>query len=187
MGRLSLVVASTLSVAFLFFLSFIDGSDSFSQSAFSRNLQVSQSQFLEQYGYSPDHFSSVFLEHAFPFSSFTKYDGQDFTSLFANSVAASDKFLVVGSHGYSKKKIFIMSFLFVLNKLFFKKLDLYSGMVRIFEPLSASEWKASASIYSPLYDANFGISVDIDGDVIVVGANAVGWCFYFCTMRWYVI
>ena len=110
--------------------------------------------FQSKYGYLPSYFEDIFVKNAYPISAYTTFAGADYTSLFANSVATNDKYVVVGSHGY----------------------DLYSGQVHVYQA-GEGEWVELDVIPSPYINANFGISVSISGDsTIIIGANCLGKC-----------
>lgn len=97
--------------------------------------------------------ASVTLSSTLPESHYYGSTGEDSISLYGSSIATSSNFTVIGSNGYST----------------------YNGMVRIYRSFSNGTWNLQSTLYSPVgQNSNFGLSVDQDGDYLVVSANAYG-------------
>lgn len=51
--------------------------------------------------------------------------------------------------------------------------DIFEGVVHVYNPVTPCEWALHSYIRSPVGDnGNFGVDLDIDGDRIIVGADA---------------
>ena len=60
-------------------------------------------------------------------------------------------------------------------------IDLFVGLVQIYNIKNSSYLEKKETIYSPLgsnQQANFGIQLDNDGENLIVGANAFSKCFF---------
>lgn len=99
--------------------------------------------------------TEMFPDITFPANRYKRFEGLDDTSLYASSVSISDKWVVVGADGF----------------------NIFRGVVHVYKPITRCSWTLQALIESPGgSNANFGLSVDLASELIIVGANAYSKC-----------
>lgn len=115
----------------------------------------------------------MFVGYTYPPSSYHSYTGLDNTALLGSSVATNEMFTIVGSNGYSERDIFKIFAIYDF-KIAFPIIDIFEGIVHVYTH-SGCSWTLQSYIRSPVGDnGNFGVSVAIYGERIVVGANSWG-------------
>eukprot|EP01031_Cornospumella_fuschlensis_P029176 gene29176-35212_t len=96
-------------------------------------------------------YQNLFYANAYAYSHITQYVGLDHTAEYASSIAISADYIVVGSNGY----------------------DNFTGIVHVYQAFNETAFKLLGYIRAPPgSNMNFGISCDVFGQRIVVGANS---------------